>query len=72
MTARSRLKYGSENWILNSKIKSKLQAAQIRFLCPQLGLTKMDTDIRDKLKVQNIVEENSETIKGIGYNMYKE
>jgi hypothetical protein len=61
ITAKTALKYGSETWVLNKKDKQRLEAAQMRFLRPLLGYTKLDwqrnVDIRERLRVQSIVEE---------------
>jgi hypothetical protein len=59
---REALKYGSETWVvLNERDKQCLEVAQMRFLRPLLVYTKLDrqrnVDIRERLKVQNIVEE---------------
>jgi hypothetical protein len=53
--------YGRENWIINQRDAQKLEAAQMRFLRPLLGLTTLDwqrnPDIRNRLKVDNIAED---------------
>jgi hypothetical protein len=53
--------YGNENWITNKKEAQKLEAAQMRFLRPLFGLTKLDRqrnpDIRNRLRVDNAVED---------------
>jgi hypothetical protein len=53
--------YGGENWIINNRDAKKLEAAQMKFLTPLLGLTRLDrqrnTDIRNRLKVKNRVED---------------
>jgi hypothetical protein len=36
------LTYGSETWMLNKRDKQRLEAAQMRFLRPLLGYTKLD------------------------------
>jgi hypothetical protein len=55
------LHYGRENWIINKRDAQKLEAAQMRFLRPLLGLTRLDRqrnpEIRNSLKVDNIVED---------------
>jgi hypothetical protein len=69
---------GSENWIINEKDAQKLEATQMRFLRPLLGLTRLDCqktpDIRNRLKVDNIVEDKTvlkEMVRPPGTNGYK-
>jgi hypothetical protein len=61
ITAKTALKYGSETWMLNKRDKQRLEAAQMRFLRPLLGYTKLDrqrnVDVRERLRVQSMVEE---------------
>jgi hypothetical protein len=61
ITAETAFKYGSETWMLNKRDKQRLEAAQMRFVRPLLGYTKLDrqrfVDIRERLRVQSIVEE---------------
>jgi hypothetical protein len=61
ITSKASLWYGSENWIINKRNSQKLEAAQMRFLKPLLGLTRLDRqrnpEIRNSLKVDNIVED---------------
>jgi hypothetical protein len=61
ITVKTALKYGSETWVLNKRDTQHLQAAQMRFLKPLIGYTKLDrqrnVDIRERLRVQSIVEE---------------
>jgi hypothetical protein len=61
ITAKTALKYGSETWVLNKRDKQRLEAAQMRYLRPLLGKTKLDrqknVDIRERLRVQSTVEE---------------
>jgi glutamate racemase len=49
------------HWVLNKRDKQCLEAEQLRFLRPLLGYTKLDrqinVDMRERLKVQSIVEE---------------
>jgi hypothetical protein len=60
-TVKTALKYGSETCVLNKRDKQRFEAAQKRFLRPLLGHTKLDrqrnVDIRERLRVQSIVEE---------------
>jgi hypothetical protein len=53
--------YDSEVWIINKRNVEKLEAAQMRFLRPLLGLTRLDqqrnSDIRNRLKVDNTLED---------------
>jgi hypothetical protein len=55
------LKYGSEVWVLNKKECKKLETVQMKFLRSPLGLTRLNnqrnTTIREKLKVEHIVDE---------------
>jgi hypothetical protein len=48
------LYYGSDDWIINKKEAQELEAAQMEFLRPFLGLTRPDrqrnTDIRNRLR----------------------
>jgi hypothetical protein len=61
ITAKTALKHGSETWMLNYRDKQRLEATQMRFLRPLLGYIKLDrqrnVDIRERLRVQSIVEE---------------
>jgi hypothetical protein len=61
ITSKTSLCYGSETWTINKRDAQKLEAAQMRFLRPLLGLTRLDSqrnlEIRNSLKVDNIVED---------------
>jgi hypothetical protein len=61
IASKAALYYGSEAWIINKRDAQKLEAAQMRFLRPLLGLTRLDrqrnSDIRNRLKVENILED---------------
>jgi hypothetical protein len=61
ITSEAALKYGSEVWVLNKKECQPLETAQVKFLRSLLGLTGLDhprnTTIREKLKVEHIVDE---------------
>jgi hypothetical protein len=61
ITYKASLCYGSENWIINKRDAQKLEAVQMRFPRPLLGLTRLDRqrnpEIRNNLKVDNIVED---------------
>jgi hypothetical protein len=61
ITSKAALCYGSEVWIINQRDAQKLEAAQMRFLRPLLGLKRLDrqrnTDVRNRLKVDNILED---------------
>ena len=50
--------YGSENWYLNRSEKSKIEAAEMRFLRPMAGYKLLDKnrsiDIREQLGIFNI------------------
>jgi hypothetical protein len=60
-TSKAALCYGSEVCIISKRNAQKLEAAQIIFLRPLLGLTSLDrqrnSDIRNRLKVDNILED---------------
>jgi hypothetical protein len=68
ITSKASLCYGSENWIINKWDAQKLGAAQMRFLRPLLGLTRLDRqripDIRNSLNVDNIVEDSKQYQRG--------
>jgi hypothetical protein len=61
ITSKASLCYSSETWTINKRDAQKLEAAQMRFLRPLLGLTRLDNqrnlEIRNSLKVDNIVED---------------
>jgi hypothetical protein len=61
ITSKASLCRGSENLVINKGDAQKLEAAQMRFLRPLLGLTRLDRqrnpDIRNRVKVDNIVED---------------
>jgi hypothetical protein len=42
ITSKTSLCYGSENWTISKRDAQKLEAAQIRYLRPLLGLTRLD------------------------------
>jgi predicted GTPase len=60
MMAKAALKFGSEVWVLKKR-DEHLEAAQMKFLRPLLGFTKLDKEknqsIREKTGAQNIVKE---------------
>lgn len=64
ITAKQMLKFGSETWIIKQREKSRIQAAQMKFLRSILGFTRLDhkrnEEIRSILKVKNILEEIEE------------
>jgi hypothetical protein len=57
ITFKAALCYGGEVWIINKRDAQKLEAAEMRFLRPLLGHTRLDrqgnTDIRNRLKADN-------------------
>jgi len=54
-------KFGSETWAPKKREEQRLEAAQMKFLRPLLGITKLDKEknqrIRVKTEAQNIVKE---------------
>jgi hypothetical protein len=61
ITSKPALKYGSETWVMNKRDTQRLEAAQMRFLRPLLGYTRLDRQrnegIRKTYKVTNTVKE---------------
>jgi hypothetical protein len=61
VTAKAASKCGSEAWVLNKRDKQRLESKQMRFIRPLLRYMKLDRqrniDIRERFKVQSIVEE---------------
>jgi len=61
IASKAGLCYGSENWIINKREAQKLEAAQMRFFSPLLGLTRLDRqsipNIRNTLKMDSLVED---------------
>jgi hypothetical protein len=61
ITSKAGLCYGSENWIISKRDAQQLDTAHMRFMRPSLGLTRLNhqrnSDIRNRLKVDNIVED---------------
>jgi GTP-binding protein EngB required for normal cell division len=55
------LKFGSEVLVMKKRDEQRLEAAQMKFLRPLLGITKLDKvknqSIRKKTGAQNIVKE---------------
>jgi hypothetical protein len=53
MTAKAALKFGRKIWVLKTRDEQRLEAAQMKFLRPLLGITKLDKEknqgIRKKL-----------------------
>jgi len=60
-TAKAVLKFGSEAWVLKKREVQLLEATQVKFLSYLLGITKLDKEknqcIRVKTGAQNIVKE---------------
>jgi hypothetical protein len=52
ITSKASLCYGSENWTINMRDAQKLEAAQMRFLRPLLGLTRLDRQRNPEPPVQ--------------------
>jgi hypothetical protein len=42
ITSKPALKYGSKTWVMNKRDTQRLEAAQMRFLRPLLGYTRLD------------------------------
>jgi hypothetical protein len=61
ITAKAALRFSSEAWVLKERDEQRLEAAQMKFLRPLIGITKLDRErnqsVREKLGVQNIVLE---------------
>jgi hypothetical protein len=61
ITAKAGLTCRSGTWVLNKRDEQRLEATQMRFLRQLLGYTKLgrqrNVDIRERLKVQSVVEE---------------
>ena len=61
ITAKAALKFGSEVWVLKKREEQRLEAAQMKFLRPLLGITKLyeekDQCIRQKTGAQDIVKD---------------
>ena len=55
------MKFGSEAWVLKKRDEQRLEAAQMKYLRPLLGITKLDKEenrcVRGKTGAQNIVKE---------------
>jgi len=56
ITVKAALKFRSEAWVLKKREEQRLEAAQMKFLRPLLGITKLD-----KEKDQCIREKNGST-----------
>jgi hypothetical protein len=61
ITAKAALKFGSKVWVLKKRDEQCLEAAEMKFLRPLLGITKLDKEknqsIRKKTGAQNMVKE---------------
>ena len=44
ITAKAALKFGREAWVLKKREEQRLEAAQMKFLRPLLGITKLDKE----------------------------
>jgi len=59
--AKAALKFGGEAWILKKREEQLLEAVQMKFLRPLLGITKLDKEksqcVKGKTGTQNIVKE---------------
>jgi hypothetical protein len=63
ITSKASLCYGSEKWTIQKRDAQNLEAAQMRFLRPLLGLTRLgrqrNPDISNRLNVDNIEQDNT-------------
>ena len=54
------LLYGSESWVVNKKVESRMNAAEMKALRKVYGVTKRDRirnqTIRDELKMQSVID----------------
>lgn len=54
------LTYGSETWVLNKKLESKVQSIEMKYLRTVKGITRLDrvrnVDVRNELQVKPILE----------------
>ena len=50
ITAKAALKFGSEAWVLKKREEQRLEAAQMKFLRPLLGITKLDKEKNQCIK----------------------
>jgi hypothetical protein len=70
VTSKAALCYGSENWIINKTDTQKLEAVQIRFLSPLLGLIRLarqrNPHIRDRF-----IASNHRPTRGAGQTAWK-
>jgi hypothetical protein len=61
ITAKTALKFGSEDWVLKKREEQLSEAAQVKFLRHLLGIKKLDKEmnqcIREKTGAQNTVNE---------------
>jgi len=64
ITAKAALKFGSEAWVLKKREEQRLEAAQMKFLRHLLGITKLDKEknqcIRVKTGAQKTVKETKQ------------
>jgi hypothetical protein len=59
MTAKAALKFGSEVWVLRKRDEQRLEAAQMKFLRPLLGITKLDKEKTPSIRKKNWGTEHS-------------
>ena len=50
ITAKAALKFGSEAWVLKEREEQGLEAAQMKFLRPLLGITKLDKEKNQRIR----------------------
>ena len=53
ITAKAALKFGSEAWVLKKREEQRLEAAQMKFLRHLLGITKLDKENNQCIRVKN-------------------
>ena len=65
ITAKAALKFGSEAWVLKKREEQRLEAAQMKFLRNQLGITKLDKEKNQRFRQKNWSTEHSKRNKTV-------
>ena len=65
ITAKAALKFGSEAWVLKKREEQRLEAAQMKFLRPLLGITKLDKEKKTNVLGKNRSREYSKGNKTV-------